>query len=64
MKRAEIHNRESVELPIAWREAEFAALRAEAEDTGDDRVGESMFDIEDERAEVETIVNGINHLAN
>jgi hypothetical protein len=48
-------------LPIAWREAEYAALRANAKDTCDDRVSESIFDVEDERAEVDIIVHALMH---
>jgi hypothetical protein len=48
-------------LPIAWREAESAALRANAADTCDDRVSENIFDVEDERAEVDIIVHRMNH---
>ena len=47
------------ELPesiIAWREAEYAALRANTADNCDDRVSENIFDVEDERAEVDIIV--------
>lgn len=47
--------------PAAWREAEYAALRANAEDTCDDRVSEEIFDVEDEWAEVDAIVQGLNH---
>jgi hypothetical protein len=51
-------------LPIAWREAEYAALRVNAADTCDDRVSENIFDIDDERAEVDIIVHGMIHNAN
>ena len=64
MKRSTIRNRESVELPIAWREAEYSASRANAEDTSDDRLSESFYDIEDERAVVDIIVHGMIHGAN
>lgn len=43
------------ELPIAWRKAA---------DTCDDRVSENIFDVEDERAEVDIIVHGMLHGAN
>jgi hypothetical protein len=52
------------ELPIAWRAAEYAALRANAADTCDDRVSENIFDVEDERAEVDIIVDRMNHGSN
>ena len=61
MKRSAFHRRKLPELPIAWREAEYAALRANAADTCDDRVSEDIFDDEDERAEVEIIVHRMIH---
>ena len=64
MKRSASYSRKSVKLPIAWREAEYAALRANAADTCDDRVSENIFDIEDEHAEVDMIVRGMRHDAN
>jgi len=64
VKRTAFRSRKSPELPIAWREAEYAALRAIATDTCDDRVSEDIFDIEDERAEVEVIVHRLNHGVN
>jgi len=64
MKRTAIHRRKLPELPIAWRAAEYAALRANAADTCDDRVSENIFDVEDERAEVDIIVHRMNHGAN
>lgn len=51
-------------LPIAWREAEFSALRINAADPCDDRVSEDIFDIEDEWAEVNIIVDRMNHRPN
>ena len=64
MKRNMHNSRKSAELPIAWREAEYAALRANAADTCDDRVSENIFDAEDERAEVDLIVHAMMHGAN
>ena len=64
MKRTTVHHRKLPELPIAWRDAEYAALRAIAADTCDDRVSEDIFDIEDEWAEVGIIVHRMNHSAN
>ena len=46
-------------LPVAWREAEYAALRANAADTCDDRVSDDIFDTEDEREQVDRIVLGM-----
>ena len=57
MKRTAFPRRQYRELPIAWREAEYAALRANAADTCDDRVSEDIFDVEDEHAEVDIIVH-------
>ena len=64
VKRSVFHRRKLPELPIAWREAEYAALRANAADTCDDRVSEDIFDVEDERAEVDIIVHRMIHGAN
>jgi len=64
MKRTAIHRQKLPELPIAWRAAEYAALRANAADTCDDRVSENIFDVEDERAEVDIIVHRMNHGSN
>jgi len=64
MKRSAYRSPKSLALPIAWREAEYAALRANAADTCDDRVSENIFDVEDERAEVDSIVRGLMHGAN
>jgi hypothetical protein len=64
VKRTAVHRRKAPGLPIAWRDAEYAALRAIAADTCDDRVSEDIFDIEDERAEVDIIVHRMNHSAN
>ena len=64
MKRTAIRRPKLPELPIAWRVAEYAARRANAKDTCDDRVSENIFDIEDERAEVDIIVHGMIHGAN
>jgi len=64
MKRTAVHRRKTPELPITWRDAEYAALRAIAADTCDDRVSEDIFDIEDEWAEVDIIVHRMNHSAN
>jgi len=64
MKRSTHRSRQSPQLPIAWREAEYAAVQANAADSYDDRVFENMFDAEDERAEVDSIVHGMRHDSN
>jgi len=64
MKHSTHRSRKSPALPIAWRAAEYAALRINAADTCDDRVSDDIFDIDDERAEVDIIVHGMHHGAN
>jgi len=64
MKRTALRRRQSPEVPIAWREAEEAALRANAADTCDDRVSEDIFDVEDEHAEVDIILHRTNRELN
>ena len=64
MKRTSPRRPGSPELPIAWRETEYAALQANAEDAFDDRVSEDIFDIDDERAAIDTIVHGFAHRLN
>lgn len=59
MKRNSIRSGKSTKLPIAWRDAEFAARWANATDNCDDRVSENIFDAEDERAEIDRIVHGM-----
>jgi len=61
MKRTAIRRRNSPELPIAWREAEYAALRANAADTWDDRVSDDILDVEDEHAELDIIIHRMIH---
>jgi len=56
MKCSASRGRELPKSIIACREAEYAALRANAADNCDDRVSENIFDVEDERAEVDIIV--------
>jgi hypothetical protein len=51
MQRSAFRGRELPENPITWREAGYAALRANAADTGDDRASENRFDVENERTE-------------
>jgi hypothetical protein len=64
MKSTAFHRRKLPRLPITWREAEYAARRINAEDTCDDRVSENIFDVEDERAEVDIILHKMIHGAN
>ena len=59
MKRGTVRTHKPFLIPVAWREAEYAALRANAADTCDDRVSENIFDVEDEWAEVDLIVHGM-----
>jgi len=61
MKRTAQITRKLTKLPVAWREAEYSALRANAADTCDDRVSDDIFDFEDERAEVDMIVLAMMH---
>lgn len=61
MKRSILRRTNLPKPPIAWREAEYAARRVNAADTCDDRVSEDIFDIEDERAEVDLIVQRMIH---
>ena len=61
MKRSTFPGRKLPELPIAWREAEYAALRANAAGSCDHRVSENIFDVEDERVEVDIIVHEMIH---
>jgi hypothetical protein len=58
-QRTVFRRKQSPKLPIAWREAEYSALRANAADTCDDRVSEDIFDDEGESAEVDIIVRRI-----
>lgn len=64
MKRKAIRTPKLPPVPIAWRKAENAALRANAADKSDDRVSENIFDVDDERAEVDIIVHRMIHDTN
>ena len=64
MKRIAAHGRKVLEQPISRRKAEYATLRANSADTCDDRVSEDIFDVEDERAEVDIIVNRMQQEVN
>ncbi len=48
-------------LPVARRKAGYAAPRMNAEDDYDNRVGEYIYDADDERAEVESIMHRLEH---
>lgn len=61
MKQSAFRGTNLPKFPIVWREAEYAARRANAADTCDDRVSEDIFDVEDERAEVDIIVQRMIH---
>lgn len=64
MKPSAFQTRKPAQYPVAWREAEFDALRANAADKCDDRVSEEIYDAEDERAEVGIIVDRMSHGSN
>ena len=64
MKRSEFRSRKSLKPPIAWGEAEYDAAWANAADNYDDRVSENIFDVEDERVEVDSIVHRMIRGAN
>ena len=64
MKRSEFRSPKSPKPPIAWGEAEYDALWANAADKYDDRVSENIFDVEDERVEVDSIVHRMIRNAN
>jgi hypothetical protein len=59
MKHSAASRPKPLAIPIAWHIAENAALRANTADTCDDRVTEEIFDVDDERAEVDIIVHGM-----
>ena len=59
MKRTALRSARTLPLPRIWREAEYAALRADAADSYDDRVSQNMFDPDDERAEIDNVVHGM-----
>lgn len=64
MRRAAGRQPGSRQVPIAWSETGYAALLASAADTFDDRVSDDLFDLDDERAEVDRIVKGMNYRLN
>jgi hypothetical protein len=61
MKRSALRSKNLPIPPLAWRAAEYAARRVNAADTCDDRVTEDIFDVEDERAEVDIIAQRMIH---
>ena len=61
MKRRALPDKKFPGRPVVWRDAEYAALRAGTTDAFDDRVSDDIFDVDDERAEVDTIVRGTIH---
>ncbi len=64
MKRTTTIHQEKREIPSAWLDAECAALRSDQADSGDDRISQNMFDVEDEREEIDVIVHGLEHEIN
>lgn len=58
MKRTATHGRVVREVPSAWLDAEYAALKSDVADSCDDRISLNMFDAEDEREEVDVITRG------
>jgi hypothetical protein len=60
VKRTAFRSQKLFELPIAWREVECTLLRANSADAYDGRVSDNSFDNEDERAEVEIVVQMMN----
>ena len=56
MKLNAFRSRKVAKLPVAWREAEYAAIWVNVTDTCEDRISENIFDIEDEHTEVDIIV--------
>lgn len=60
MKRSTQHRSKARDIPCAWRDAEYAALRADAADRCDDRLSLGMFDAADEREEVDGIVHDMH----
>jgi hypothetical protein len=64
MKRNTSGNSKTSIVPAAWREDEYAAMLSKSADTCDDRVSEDIFDVDDEHAEVDIIVQMLNHERN
>jgi galactose-1-phosphate uridylyltransferase len=64
MKLTTTISQEKREIPSAWLDAEYAALRSDQADSCDDRISQNMFDAEDEREEIDVIVHGMDHEIN
>ena len=64
MKLNAFRSRKVAKLPVAWREAEYAAIWVNVTDTCEDRISENIFDIEDEHTEVDIIVRRMMRGAN
>jgi len=64
MKRTGFPRWKLPDSPIDWRVAERAMLRTNAADTCNIRVSEDIFDVDDERAEVDIIVHSKNYSLN
>ena len=60
MQPSTILSHRSPALSTQRRRAEQAARQAKAAANWDDRVSENIFDVDDERAEVEIIARGIH----
>ena len=61
MKRTASSSRKSSKSRIAQRDDEYTMRQAGSTAAFDDRVSEEIFDVEDERAEVDIIVQGMMH---
>jgi hypothetical protein len=61
MKRTVIRHPEGPVFTVAWSEAQYAEVWFKGADKFDDRVSESIFDIEDERLEVDAITHQFIH---
>lgn len=61
MKRNAQRSTRRTAMPRAWDAAEYTALKVIAADACDDRVSESIYDDEDERAEVDSILHRLPH---
>jgi hypothetical protein len=61
MKPIAARRRKPSKPPIAWREAEYAALSDASAESFEDRVSEDMFNAEDERVEIALIVQRMTY---
>jgi len=64
MKRSMHRNLKTSTLPVAWSEDQYATMLANAAASFEDRVSEDIFDFDDERAEIDVIVQRLHHGAN